>query len=407
MHSWKRLNDSTLLTRSMKSFPVMALDDALFRMIELLLQQSPLGDFSYPCFDSHPLCPGRRTARTSHLELERRSARTYKLPACAAAVMEEGHLAAIGAGGRMRRADANVPVTTADTMAHRFLHQKHDCSADRRVGWMRGSCAGRRSVADIFRRCATGWLAQDHRVGCSDPTQRLGIAVAGGNLRSIEGGQRQCARTRVPPLHPACFWRMLPWNRGTLTNTAMPVSACSGRSLTKLPDAVTKNCCRRISSPPLGLKTAGFGAPGDAGKTGSGRGDIGGVGTAWSLSRIPTPLRTHFPRCCAPAPACVHMVPHGFAPHYAWWFVERTSGESCSRRTLPKLRTPPEGSSYAGGVWKTELPGVGGEAVCHTGHLGGFLCRFLRGAQCRLRRGIQHRGRRLGMAGRRNSPRRH
>jgi len=34
------------------------------------------------------------------------------------------------------------------------------------------------------------------------------------------------------------------------------------------------------------------------------------------------------------------------------------------------------GSSYAGGFWKTEMPGIGGDAMCHYGHLGGLFAAF-------------------------------
>jgi hypothetical protein len=60
---------------------------------------------------------------------------------------------------------------------------------------------------------------------------------------------------------------------------------------------------------------------------------------------------------------------------YAAWI---SSGEPrlVKPETFAQLQTPPEGSSYAGGLLKSVLPGIGGEAVCHTGHMGGFFAVF-------------------------------
>lgn len=124
---------------------------------------------------------------------------------------------------------------------------------------------------------------------------------------------------------------------------------------------------------PLGLKTEGFGAPATPGK----------LDQPWGHRRrddLLTPVEplpeNQFPPVLAPA-GCVHMSLPDFARYAAWL----SSGEPrlLKPATFAQLQTPPEGSSYAGGLWKTELPGIGGEAVCHTGQMGGFFAVFYAG----------------------------
>lgn len=60
---------------------------------------------------------------------------------------------------------------------------------------------------------------------------------------------------------------------------------------------------------------------------------------------------------------------------FAWW-LSSNQPQLVKEQTFTRLQTPPEGSAYAGGLWKTVLPGVGGEAVSHTGRMGGFSAVF-------------------------------
>ncbi len=61
-----------------------------------------------------------------------------------------------------------------------------------------------------------------------------------------------------------------------------------------------------------------------------------------------------------------------FARYAAW--VSSNEPKLLAAETAAKLGTPPQDDKYAGGVWKTVMPGIGGEALCHTGTIGGFFC---------------------------------
>jgi CubicO group peptidase (beta-lactamase class C family) len=123
---------------------------------------------------------------------------------------------------------------------------------------------------------------------------------------------------------------------------------------------------------PLDLKTAGFGAP--ATPLGSDQPWGHRRGEKETLIPVdPAPTGGQFPPVLSPA-GSVHMSLADFA-RYAWWL---STGEPrlVKAETFTKLHTPPEGSTYAGGMWSTFLPGIGGEAVCHTGHQAGFFAVF-------------------------------
>jgi hypothetical protein len=80
-----------------------------------------------------------------------------------------------------------------------------------------------------------------------------------------------------------------------------------------------------------------------------------------------------FPPALTPA-ASVRVSFSDFA-HFAAWV---SSGEPklVTAETRNRLQTPPSGGSYAGGMWMTEMPGIGGKAVCHCGHMGGLFVVF-------------------------------
>jgi CubicO group peptidase (beta-lactamase class C family) len=89
----------------------------------------------------------------------------------------------------------------------------------------------------------------------------------------------------------------------------------------------------------------------------------------------PTP-GNEFSPALAPA-GCVHLSLEDFA-RYAWW-LSTDQPRIVRPETFARLQTPPAGSLYAGGLWKSGLPGIGGEAVSHTGDLGGFFAIFYAG----------------------------
>jgi hypothetical protein len=140
-----------------------------------------------------------------------------------------------------------------------------------------------------------------------------------------------------------------------------------GAILERATDTSYEELLRRHIFTPLGLKTAGFGAPATPGTLdqpwGHYRRDGGLTPTA------PSP-NNQFPAALAPA-ASVHMSLEEFAKYAAW--LAGGEPKLVKPETFARLMTPPEGSSYAGGLWTTELPGIGGAAVSHCGHMGGFF----------------------------------
>ena len=119
---------------------------------------------------------------------------------------------------------------------------------------------------------------------------------------------------------------------------------------------------------PLGLKTAGFGAPATLGKIDQPWGHYRGEGEKLTPAE-PVP-ENQFPPALTPA-ASVHVSFSDFARFAAW--VSSGEPKLVSAETRNRLETPPSGGSYAGGMWMTEMPGIRGKAVCHCGHMGGLF----------------------------------
>ena len=295
----------------------------------------------------------------------------YKLPACASAVVENGRITAIGATG-LRRADRDVRVTTADI-------------------WHIGSCtksmtavlAGILVDAGKLRwdmpisetlpgvPCDPGWrkVTLDHLI-----TQRSGIApMSRGEWRTIDAGKG------TPREQRAAFATLLlahapakPPGKFEYSNSGYGLL---GAIIERAADASYEDFMRAKIFAPLGLKTAGFGAPATPGKLDQPWGHYRNGDQLMAATPSPD---NQFPPALAPA-ACVHMSLSDFA-RYATWL---SSGEPrlVNADTFTHLQTPPEGSAYAGGLWLTELPGIGGKAVCHCGHMGGFFGVFHAGRE--------------------------
>jgi CubicO group peptidase (beta-lactamase class C family) len=126
---------------------------------------------------------------------------------------------------------------------------------------------------------------------------------------------------------------------------------------------------------PLKLATAGLGAPGRTGEWNPSQ-PWGHYREGDALTPATPSPDNQFPPAFSPA-ACVHMSLPDFA-RYAWW-LSTNEPALVKPETFKTLQTPPSGSSYAGGLWQTELPGIGGAAVCHSGHMGGFFGVFYAG----------------------------
>ena len=296
----------------------------------------------------------------------------YRLPACASAVIENGRITAIGATG-VRRADRNVHVTSAD-LWHIGSCTKSMTATLIGVLVDSGKIRWDTPVPDVFPgiTCDPGWrritvwdlVTQRGGVGALSRAEWRTLDSAGGRSRDQRA---KFARTllRHPPLRPPGKFAYSNEGYGLL---GAIIEHASGESYE---DFLSEHIFV-----PLGLKTAGFGLPAKPKS----------LDQPWGhwrendrLTPVAPTLENQLPPALAPA-ACVHLSLEDFA-RYAWWL---STGEPrlVKPETFVRLQTPPEGSRYAGGLWTSALPGIGGEAVCHTGDLGGFFAIFYAGGKC-------------------------
>ncbi|MEO6740096.1 MAG: serine hydrolase domain-containing protein [Chthoniobacteraceae bacterium] len=287
----------------------------------------------------------------------------YNLPACASAVVENGSITAIGATG-LRRSDRDVRVTLGDI-------------------WHIGSCTKSMTAALVGILVDAGKLRWDMPISETLPdvpcdpgwrkvtlwhlvTQRSGIApMSRGEWRTLGAGKG------TPREQRATFAKMLLGHAPAKAPGKFEYSNSGygllGAIIECAADMGYEDLLRAKIFAPLGLKTAGFGAPATPGK----------LDQPWGHYRKgdqlmpaePSP-ENQFPPALAPG-ACVHMSLTDFARFAAW--ISTGEPRIVKAETFAHLQTPPDDSAYAGGLWTTELPGIGGAAVCHCGHMGGFF----------------------------------
>ncbi len=294
-----------------------------------------------------------------------------KLPACAAAVIEGGRITAIGATG-LRRVDRDVRVTRDDL-------------------WHIGSCTKTMTAILVGMLVDAGKLRWDMTV----PEALPGVPCDPA-WKKVTIEHLVTHRSGVPQMSRA-EWRTLDVGKGTQREQraafakrllANPTTEAPGNFsysnsgygllgaiIERAADSDYEELMRVKIFAPLGLKTAGFGAPATPGKIDQPWGHYRDGDQLTPASPVP---ENQFPPALAPA-ASVRLSLTDFA-HFAAWV---SSGEPklVTAETFSHLQTPPDGSSYAGGVWKTELPGIGGKALCHCGHLGGLFGVFHAGPE--------------------------
>lgn len=286
-----------------------------------------------------------------------------KLPACGAAVIEGGRITAIGATG-FRRQDRDVRVTQDDL-------------------WHIGSCTKTMTAMLTSMFVDAGKLRWDMTV----PEALPGVPFDPG-WKKVTVEHLVTHRSGIPQMSRA-EWRTLDMGKGTpreqraaFAKTVLarpladPVGTYSysnsgygllGAILERAADQSYEELMNVKIFAPLGLKTAGFGAPATPGKIDQPWGHYHDGDHLTIASPVP---ENQFPPALAPA-ASVHLSLTDFA-HFAAWV---SSGEPklVTAETFKRLHIPPDGGSYAGGMWMTELPGIGGKAVAHCGHLGGLF----------------------------------
>ncbi len=293
----------------------------------------------------------------------------YKVPACASAVVENGRMIAIGATG-LRRADRDVRVTTADIW-HIGSCTKSMTATLIGVLVDAGKLRWDMPIPDVFPgvtyhpgwRKVTVWHLVTQRSGLGQVFRRES-AGGGSSPRELRETFARATLSHAPGDPPGEF----AYSNAGYGLLGAIIERASGESYEEM--------LRFHIFAPLELKTAGFGAPATPGKLDQPWGH-------WRKGDRLTPVdpipENQFPLTFAPA-ACVHMSLADFARYAAW--VSTGEPRLVTKETFAQLQTPPGDSSYAGGLWKSVLPGIGGEAVCHTGHLGGFFAVFYAGRTC-------------------------
>lgn len=292
--------------------------------------------------------------------------REHGLPGCAAAVMEGGKITAMGATG-VRKSDEDVGVTTGDVWHIGSCTKSMTAVL---VGMMvdAGKLRWKQSVAEAFAGVPcdpawdkiTVWDVVTHRAGMESWPSSLTVYPQ----RSPGENRVRFATALLSRPPAAVVGKSLYSNAGYGLLGAM-LERVSGESYESL--------LQHHIFEPMGLKTAGFGAAATPGK----------VDQPWGHRRHgdrlepvePTP-DSQFPLVLAPA-GCVHLSLAEFA-RYAEWFSQNEP-RLVTPETFARLHTPPEGFNYAGGAWESELPGIGGRALAHVGHMGGSFAVFYSG----------------------------
>lgn len=295
----------------------------------------------------------------------------YKLPACASAVMEDGRITAMGASG-VRRADADPRVTTADTW-HIASCTKSMTATLIGVLVDAGKLRWEMSLPEALPgvACHAGWgqVTLWHLV-----TQRSGLepftrndwqtlSLGGGTPRAQRVALAKSLLAREPAEPPGRF---------AYSNAGYGIL---GAILEETTGQDYEDLLRTHLFAPLELTSAGFGPPAADGTLAQPWGHRRGEGDVFKPID-PAPSKAQFPAVLAPA-GSVHLSLPDFA-RYAWWLSTGVP-RIVKPETFARLHAPPGGSTYAGGMWQTELPGIGGAAMCHTGHQGGFFAVFYAG----------------------------
>ncbi len=284
------------------------------------------------------------------------------LPAVGAAVVEDGHIIAIGATGR-RRVDRETRVTAEDV-------------------WHIGSCTKSMTAVLVGALVDEGKLRWDMSVADALP----GIAVHEA-WRAVTIEHLLTQRSGIPGM-TRVDWMELERDSGTAreqrvafakTLLAKPPAQPPGKVFAYsnsgyailgaiIEQAVNQSYEALLAArifQPLALASAGFGAPATKGQVDQPWGHFRSGENLVAASPV---AENGFPPAFAPA-ACVHLSLPDFARYAAW--LGTNEPRLVSAETFRHLQIPPAGSHYACGQWQTEVVGIG-PVLAHTGHLGGF-----------------------------------
>jgi CubicO group peptidase (beta-lactamase class C family) len=288
----------------------------------------------------------------------------HQLPALAAAAYDEGGLVAIGATGR-RRARNNEPVTLDDR-------------------WHLASCTKSMTASLAAMLVEDGLISWDSTIGEIFPDLAPKMKKA---WRGVTLEQLLVHRGGAPHDPPADLWKAAIARVGTPTEQRLafvkgilgaeperpPGShwiysdsgyAIVGAMLEKITGQPWEDLLRTRLFEPLGLKSAGFGAPATTGAVSE---PWGHKGESPPYQPVPPGPTDDNPPAIGPA-ASVHMNIADFA-RYAAWHVEgeRGWGTLLTEDSFHKLHTPPEEQRYAMGWAVVRRKWANGNALMHNG----------------------------------------
>ena len=320
------------------------------------MRSLPRRSWVFACLAISIAAPGHAPAAedvTAELE---RIRETRKLPALAAAAFKDGKLAAVGAAG-LRRLGGTQVVTIDDK-------------------WHIGSCTKSMTASVAAMLVQRGALRWDQTVGESlgKECPNMDSAWRGVTLNQLLGH-----RAGAPPVAPPELWGKAHARQGTpsvqrwafvrgLLSVSPPIKpgtqfaysnqgySIAGQMMELAARQPWESMMREMLFQPLNLKSAGFGAPGDATKEDQPWGHFGGI-------PIPPGPTADNPPAIGPA-GTVHLSISDFARYAAW----HARGKDLLPATaFEKLHTPLPGQELALGWCVTTRPWGKGTVLTHSG----------------------------------------
>ncbi len=288
----------------------------------------------------------------------------HQLPALAAAAVIDGQVVALGTTGT-RKAGGPEKVTDAD-LWHIGSDTKSMTASLAAVLVEEGKIKWETTVAEIF------------------PAYRSRMNDA---WKAVTLEQLLTNRSGAPGEPPAELWQAAWKQTGSPTNQRMDFVrglverppeappgtkyiysnqgfAIAGAMLEKVAGKPFEKLMAERLFTPLGLKTAGFGAPGDARRVDQ---PWGHTGTGANLKPVPPGPAADNPPAIAPAGG-VHLSIADFARYAGWHARSASKGKALLSATgFAKLHTPPSGADYAMGWIVGERPPAGGKVLSHSG----------------------------------------
>ncbi len=288
----------------------------------------------------------------------------HDVPALAAAVMDEGKLVALGAAG-LRNAGRMVPVALDDKWHIGSCTKSMTASVaamlveDGRIRW-------NTTVGEIFHdeieKMDAAWrdvtLEQLllHRGGAPHDPPKDAYAQASKQEGDPRHQRREfvAALLRRPPAKP-------PGTHFIYSDCGYSIA---GAMIERAGGKAWEDLMRKRLFGPLGLKSAGFGAPATPGKIDQ---PWGHRGYEAPFKPVPPGPDADYPPVFGPA-ATVHLSIADFAK-YAQWHVDGARGDCrlLKAASFQKLHTPPDGQEYALGWCVTKRRWAGGTALMHSG----------------------------------------